>query len=57
MKIFDTKKEILKNDLEELKISLIPKYHEIATTIPVQKAELERHSKSLTAALCDRSEE
>nr|XP_034310109.1 tripartite motif-containing protein 45-like [Crassostrea gigas] len=57
MKIFDTKKEILKNDLEELKISLIPKYHEIAATIPVQKAELEKHSKRLTTALCKRSEE
>lgn len=48
---------VLKNGLEELKISLIPKYHEIAATIQVQKAELEKHSKRLTTALCKRGEE
>lgn len=57
MTIFDTKKGILEKDLHELEISLIPKYHEIAATIPVQKAELERHSKSLTTAISKRGEE
>eukprot|EP00105_Crassostrea_gigas_P045267 XP_019929415.1 PREDICTED: uncharacterized protein LOC105344735 [Crassostrea gigas] len=57
MTIFDTKKRILEKDLHELEISLIPKYHEIAATIPVQKAELERHSKSLTTAISKRGEE
>lgn len=57
MKIYETKKEILKNDLEELEISLIPKYQEIAKTIPAQEAELEKHSKSLTTAICKTGEE
>lgn len=42
MKIFDTKKEILKNDLHELESSLIPRYHEIKETIPIQEAELKK---------------
>lgn len=57
MKIFATKKEILKNDLHELEISIFPKYHEIEATIQVQEAELEKHSKSLTIAVCKRGEE
>nr|XP_034310821.1 uncharacterized protein LOC117684116 [Crassostrea gigas] len=57
MKIFDTKKELLKNDLQELDISLIPKYHEIAAAISIQETELEKHSKSLTIAICKRGEE
>lgn len=57
MKIFDTKKEILKKYLHELESSLIPRYHEIKETIPIQEAELEKKIKSLTTAICKRGDE
>ncbi|XP_052708167.1 E3 ubiquitin-protein ligase TRIM71-like [Crassostrea angulata] len=50
-KSLDTKKEVLQRDLKELEKLIYPKYQEIASDIPVQKAELHENSKKLTTAL------
>ncbi|XP_052690718.1 tripartite motif-containing protein 55-like [Crassostrea angulata] len=51
LKILDTKREALKKDLQELEHTIYPKYQEIASNIPVQKADLNKNSKKLTTAL------
>ncbi|XP_065927958.1 E3 ubiquitin-protein ligase TRIM71-like [Magallana gigas] len=51
LKILDTKREALKKDLQELENTIYPKYQEIASYIPVQKADLNKNSKKLTTAL------
>nr|XP_022293659.1 E3 ubiquitin-protein ligase TRIM71-like [Crassostrea virginica] len=49
--IFETKKELMQNDLEILEKFLYPKYQEAATNIPVQRADVNKHSQKLTTAL------
>ncbi|XP_034315657.2 E3 ubiquitin-protein ligase TRIM9-like [Magallana gigas] len=51
LKSLEAKKEILQTDLQELQTSIFSKYQEIAINIPVQKAELNKNSKKLTAAI------
>uniref|UniRef100_K1QMD4 Tripartite motif-containing protein 3 n=1 Tax=Magallana gigas TaxID=29159 RepID=K1QMD4_MAGGI len=51
LKKLDTKKEALKKDLHELENSIYPKYQEIASILLVQKADLNKNSNKLTAAL------
>uniref|UniRef100_K1Q5Q6 Tripartite motif-containing protein 3 n=1 Tax=Magallana gigas TaxID=29159 RepID=K1Q5Q6_MAGGI len=51
LKILQTKREALKKDLQELENSIYPKYQEIASNIPVQKADLNKSFKKLTTAL------
>nr|XP_034315657.1 E3 ubiquitin-protein ligase Trim36-like [Crassostrea gigas] len=51
LKSLEAKKEMLQTDLQELETSIISKYQEIAINIPVQKAELNKNSKKLTAAI------
>nr|XP_034333684.1 uncharacterized protein LOC105323131 isoform X1 [Crassostrea gigas] len=51
LKILDTKREALKKDLQELENTIYPKYQEIASYIPVQKADLNKNSKKSTTAL------
>lgn len=49
--IFERKKEILKRDLKELEESVLPKYQEAASLIPVQKDDLSKRSIELRIAL------
>nr|XP_034305423.1 uncharacterized protein LOC117682277 [Crassostrea gigas]XP_034305424.1 uncharacterized protein LOC117682277 [Crassostrea gigas] len=51
LKSLETKKEILKEDLKELEKFIYPKYTEIASIIPIQKADLNENSKKLTTAI------
>ncbi|XP_019929500.3 tripartite motif-containing protein 3 [Magallana gigas] len=57
LKILDTKKEALQRDLKELENTIYPKYKEIASNIPVQKADLKKNSKKLTTAIDKHGEE
>ncbi|XP_052708361.1 tripartite motif-containing protein 2-like [Crassostrea angulata] len=51
LKILDTNMEALKKDLKELENSIHPNYQEIASIIPVQKADLIKNCKKLSTAL------
>nr|XP_034317395.1 E3 ubiquitin-protein ligase TRIM71-like [Crassostrea gigas] len=48
---FEDKKEDLIKELQELEKSIYPKYQEIATVIPVQKADLSESFQKLTTAI------
>lgn len=57
--IFDNlenRKELLKRDLNELENSIYPKYIEIVSEIPGQKADLKENLEKLTAALLQHGE-
>ncbi|XP_065938546.1 tripartite motif-containing protein 2-like [Magallana gigas] len=51
LKYFENQKEAIQKDLEELKISINPKYQEIVSRISVQKADLSNNSQKLTSAI------
>ena len=51
LKIFETKRELMQKDLQDLEKSIYPKYQETATSIPVQRDEVNKRSKKLTTAL------
>ncbi|XP_052711588.1 uncharacterized protein LOC128185919 [Crassostrea angulata] len=57
MKTLDNKKEALNRELQELEKSIYPKYQEIASTILVQKANLNKNSHDLTTAISKHGED
>ncbi|XP_019924704.3 E3 ubiquitin-protein ligase TRIM71-like [Magallana gigas] len=46
-----SKKELLQREMQELEKSISPKYQQIASNIPVQKAALNENSQKLTSAI------
>nr|XP_022309171.1 uncharacterized protein LOC111114920 [Crassostrea virginica] len=48
---FESKKEVLRRDLQELEKSIFPKYQESATIIKTQKTDQLKHSQKLTSEL------
>ncbi|XP_078331231.1 uncharacterized protein LOC144625057 [Crassostrea virginica] len=51
LKLFETKRELMLKDLQELNKYIYPKYQEAATNIPVQRADVNKHFQKLTTAL------
>nr|XP_022313999.1 uncharacterized protein LOC111118706 isoform X2 [Crassostrea virginica] len=51
LKAMAEKKELMKKDLQELEWSIYPEYQEAATNIPVQRADVNKHSQKLIRAL------
>ncbi|XP_078331536.1 uncharacterized protein LOC144625206 [Crassostrea virginica] len=49
--LFETKRELMQKDLQDLEKSIYPEYQEAATNIPVQRADVNKRSKKLTTAL------
>ncbi|XP_078331064.1 uncharacterized protein LOC144624917 [Crassostrea virginica] len=49
--LFETTRELMQKDLQELETFIYPKYQEAATNIPVQRADVNKHSQKLTTAL------
>uniref|UniRef100_A0A8W8MR32 B box-type domain-containing protein n=1 Tax=Magallana gigas TaxID=29159 RepID=A0A8W8MR32_MAGGI len=47
----ESKKELLQREMQELEKSIYPKYQQIASNIPVQKAALNENSQKLTSAI------
>ncbi|XP_078331627.1 uncharacterized protein LOC111135056 [Crassostrea virginica] len=48
---FETKRELMQKDLQDLEKSIYPKYQDTATNIPVQRADVNKRSQKLTTAL------
>lgn len=57
LKYFESKKEVLHNDLQELEESIFPNYQEIASQIPVHRADLSKNSQTLTTDFDKQGEE
>ncbi|XP_052685223.1 tripartite motif-containing protein 3-like [Crassostrea angulata] len=51
VKHIERKKELLQREIQELEKSIYPKYQQIASNIPVQKAALNENSQKLTSAI------
>ncbi|XP_034313231.2 E3 ubiquitin-protein ligase TRIM71-like isoform X1 [Magallana gigas] len=51
VKHIESKKELLQREMQELEKSIYPKYQQIASNIPVQKAALNENSQKLTSAM------
>lgn len=57
LKYFESKKEVLHNDLQELEESIFPNYQEIESKIPVHRADLSKNSQTLTTDFDKQGEE
>nr|XP_034315035.1 tripartite motif-containing protein 3-like [Crassostrea gigas] len=51
VKHIESKKELLQREMQELENSIYPKYQQIVSNIPVQKAALNENSQKLTSAI------
>ncbi|XP_052685119.1 tripartite motif-containing protein 3-like isoform X2 [Crassostrea angulata] len=51
VKHIESKKELLQREMQELEKSISPKYQQIASNIPVQKAALNENRQKLTSAI------
>ncbi|XP_022320423.2 uncharacterized protein LOC111122782 [Crassostrea virginica] len=51
LKLFETMKELMQKDLQDLEKSIFSIYQEAATNIPIQRADVNIRSQKLTAAL------
>ncbi|XP_034314966.2 tripartite motif-containing protein 3-like isoform X2 [Magallana gigas] len=51
VKHIESKKELLQREMQELEKSISPKYQQIASNIPVQKAALNKNNQKLTSAI------
>ena len=51
LETFSNKKKIIEKDLQDLENSIYPKYQEALSNNPVQRADVNKHSKELKAAL------
>nr|XP_034313236.1 E3 ubiquitin-protein ligase TRIM71-like isoform X1 [Crassostrea gigas] len=51
VKHIESKKELLQREMQELEKSISPKYQQIASNIPVQKAALNENSQKLTSVI------
>ena len=49
--LFETKRELILKDLQDLEKNIYPKYQKAATNIPVQRADVNKRSQNLTTAL------
>lgn len=57
LKYFESRKEVLHNDLKELEESIFPSYQDIAFKIPAHRADLNKNSQTLTADIDNHGEE
>lgn len=57
LKYFESRKEVLHNDLKELEESIFPSYQDIAFKIPAHRADLNKNSQTLTADIDNQGEE
>nr|XP_034307563.1 tripartite motif-containing protein 2-like [Crassostrea gigas] len=55
-KIFDGKKEVIQRDLQELEKFIYPKFQEIASYIPIQRADWNKNSQKLLIAINEHGE-
>lgn len=53
MKYFESQKEVIQKDLDELENVIFPKYQEIESSIPTQKDTLGKNSQNFTAAVIE----
>ncbi|XP_065930359.1 E3 ubiquitin-protein ligase TRIM71-like [Magallana gigas] len=55
--ILEKQTSVLQKDLQELEMSILPKYQEIASNIPVQKANLKKNSQKIASDISKHGEE